>query len=1803
MSAPRLAALVAVLLAGARLCAAAPDHLTSRPLPAAPADTVLKVGGKLSTPAGQPRRLRLPDGALLLVRAGSTLSLPEAGKLELSRGEVFVQSAAGKLAPGLTVRTPKRTVQASDSRFLVRASDAGTAVAVATGSIKVQGLEAPLGAGQLLAEKAERPQRAPRLSHLVAWTRQLRQAAPLVPASEHQGGTLIARDPDGQEAKLELRRYHIDVHVEDGFARTTIDLTYFNQSEERLEGTFRFPLPPDASLSRLAMYVDGKLMEGGMAERERARAAYETIVWEKKDPALMEWVDGSTFKMRVFPLEARQEKRLLLSYSQRLPSLYGQLSYRFPAGHSLGQVRQWSLHVRVKDGKDTAWLCDSHTLTATKDGADLLLAASQKEARLDRDVVLQLHEKTSEPVRFSSHSQDGFNYLLLRYRPDLLAATQPSRRDWVVLVETSGDRDPLLARTQIELVRSLLHGAGGDDTFVVLAAGTRTKALDKAQRNEPAAVDEVLQRLEEQHLVGAFDFGAALRAARPHLEAAKNPLLVHVGSGIPAMGLRQPKELLAHIPKGTRYVGVGVGRRWERSLMQALAEKTGGYFGQVNPDEDVAWRGLDLASLLQQPRLLDASVSDPGGKVTFLPFSRLVSQGEELAAVARFKGQPPARLRVRGLLEGKQFVRELAVKEVRDRAAYLPRSWAKLEIERLLAEDALKHKEAVVELSKQMYVLTPFTSLLVLESEEMYARFKVDKGRKDHWALYPAPAKIPVVFEPLDGSPGDPKKGIKPAPRVVRRTILQRDTMAEAVREPGKVDATRLALLDGRPWRAVFTWLAEQTGKPVVGPFMPTGSFAFINPGKQLSTIPEVIESINEALLSSSQTQKYYLINRERSFTLVPADEKIDETLIPRIAPEEVENRGPTELVSMSLKLKTTVAADLAPEVKKLLGPFGEVVPMETANQLIARDTVASLRRIRKAVHDMDKRVSMGEMNDLRDRAVAAAVNASSLRERNNWLEGQLRLYARPAYTADDRLFYDLLSYAPGLNTTAADVAAVLESEARLTTHNRPGRIAREARALIDRARKATWRRLTLPADGLTPAYHIDFDGAGRYAWERVLPSGLREKVVCDGKTLWHVYPELGLAARRTVSRHHRIAFNARLPFALPSAADLARGADLEALDERSVALVPHGAKEAKKHVRLVLAFAEDGALAERRLVEMPAKKVLRREVYADDGSWKVLDAKGKGLLSVKAKLEEAEAPALKADVSKLVVLDLPYRSPEHTKQALGIEKKAHTELSFAQANALLASLVASGDANAARDVFVNALARNEQRQLGYYVLLACAGANLDSDNLDVLEAHPHEPLAHYLALHSSPVLRKHASRWAAASNVWGKGLLRRLGLAHALLQRWASGKSLGATASQRRGERQRALAYVKEYRGTALAWALLGLMQDRTAEESDAERPRAYAELDEAYRLFEDSPALSGLARYEQARCLWRAGQAEQARKLFLALYRQARKGGQLLRLDGDFRAALLEAKEGGWLALLRQTADELVKDKQRFAVLTLARQCWQVDDQVMARRLLSAALADVPVAGKEGLALYQNALAWLMQTDQREAADALLRKLLADPEHAKRPQLWRQAATLAQQREQPARALDCLEKALALEYADLPEVINLQQVRQDYRSLLNSYAELTKSLATLRLPPPAGFRQRVIRAADRWRALDRDQEEACKLAAAVLRGLGEKELAFDYLVTPVGLRPGEADAWSGLAGQLVRWGERGLADRAYQSAFQRESSNAQILWDRAENLRQAGRLVQARALYRQIASSEWQPRFATLKTQARWMTQLAFP
>jgi hypothetical protein len=1777
------------------------ERLTSRPRAAAPQAKPAAVGDEVRTDPGQRRRLVLADGSVVYVRDRAEVKVTGERRLRLSKGDIFVDVApGGKGAAAFTVTTPNRELTCDRGAFSVSiVPDPGdkdrTGIIVARGRVKVKGVDAEVRAGQEFPFIGDKIIAAPRVSSAAGWARDLMAAAeaPLVPASQYGGGALVAVDPDGQEAKLSLRKYHIDVSVEDGFARTTIDQTYFNHTASRLEGTFYFPLPPDASLSRLAMYVDGKRMEGGMVERDFGRQVYEKIVTSQRDPALLEWVDGSTFKMRVFPLEARQEKRVILSYVQKLPSLDEQQTYRFPAGHSLETVRDWSFHARVKGGANSfGWECATHRLKSHKDGPDLLLDVAEKDTRPNRDVVLTLADTSvantpfDESVRFSSFEQDGQQYLMLRYRPALAnenLKSEISNRNWVFLFESSGDRDPLLARTQIEVIRGLLANAEPDDTFAVLTAGTRVHAFaDKPRPVTPENVQAAMTFLEGSHLVGALDLGRALAEAEPFLKAGKDAYLVHVGSGVAAMGERRDDVLAKRLPAGVRYVGVGVGRRWNRALMKQAAERSGGYFTQINPDEPVAWRAFDLAATLNTPRLLDVTVTDKAAKATFLSFSNMVAQGEELCAVARVgEGAAlPEMVAVRGRLNGAAFARDLPVKGVTTNVGHLPRTWAKLEIERLLAEDALKNKEAVVGLSKSMYVMTPFTSLLVLENEEMYEQYKVDRGRKDHWALYPCPDKIAVVYDPLPGMPADPNKPGKPSAAQVADTV----TVRGGVR--GAEARERLLRMEYLSRRAA----------------MSPEDFGAVAAAVRKMREDVFLKGANDAEDDGLIAKKMARMEREYSLEkAVP-----DAPAMPRRAPV-----GHVERI-----MGTTTPAETLQFSGESIRQFIVTRGLEVGGggtpdiqEQIADESPSRFRPVGGFGGGLGG-LGGGMGGSFSGSAGGAKKHLEDAKRKLDIPEEPDSLiYQRPRFNGDDRLFFDLVSYAPGMDTSRADLLAVIEAEAAPSPMSRPGTVADGARRLFDKARPRGWQTLTFPAEGDRPGFSIAFDGGGRYACERTLPPGIRERVVCDGKALLHTYPDLGLGARRTVSRFHRLEFARTVPWAIPDPDDMARGADLKLTGERTVAVVPHGAEGRKDadgkpvpYAVVQFVFAEDGRLAERRVVEMPTDKVRYRQVFGADGTITAKDGDGKELAVIKAKLADGQKPGLKPDTKGLVVLPLPYRDVATTRKALGIEKKSNEQLTFDEVRALLAAEFAAGNADGALTVCRQSLFARDQKQLGLYVLLAACGVNLDAGNADVLEEHLHEPLAQYLALHSSPVLRKHASQWAVGSGQWRDGYLQHLAVTHALYQRWGNSKALGATEEKRREERDRALEYVRRNKGTAFGWGLLCLIKDRADEDEGKKKDvrDIHKELAEVWPLFRDVPALAYAAEYEHARSLWKAGQHTEARQRFVDLYEQTLKDGGLPRIDGEFRAALLGvAPEADlWGDLMRKTAASLIEGKKRPAVLALASQCRQLDDDALAGALVATALDGIK-DDKERQGMTLAAVELLAESGEYAEADRLLRGLLDDAELTKRADLWRLAVRLAEKREQPARQFECLERALDAEYRALPEVINLREVRHEYGRLLGHYEEMANALERLKLRPPADFTARVVRTADRWRALDPDGNNACEVAGRVLRKLGEQELVWDYLTTPVGRRPNESGPWVELATTLSRTGELALADRAYAAAFEAEPTDAQILWDRAQNLRRSGKSAEAQKLYRQLAEGDWQPRFQWVRTQAKWQLE----
>lgn len=1742
--------------------------LRPRARKAAPTVERLVAGASVRTEAGQRRRAVLPDGSVLYVNEDTDVRVG-ARRLNLVRGELFVE-----VAPALerfVVDTAAGVVTGQGTKFGVRQAGAGTEVLVTQGEVEVAG-DTRVRAGQQLAFGDAAPSAAPRASHAFGWTRDLMAAAesPLVPASEYGGGALVAVDPYGQEMRLSLRKLHVDVHIEDGFARTTIDQTYFNHTMGRLEGTFYFPLPPDASLSRLAMYVNGKLMEGGMAERGHARNVYEQIVHRQQDPALLEWVDGSTFKMRVFPLEPRREKRVVLSYTQKLSAAYGETRYRFAAGHNLGVVRDWSFRARLRGRAGAPWDCRTHELEARTDGADLVLAGEASGVIPDTDVVVTLYlpepedGEAARDTRFATVLHEGERYLMVGVRPELPAAQGRARRDWIFLFEASGDRDPVVARVQVDVIKSLLQNAEGGDTFSILTAGTRVQAYAAEPRPcTRAEIDAALAFLDRTHLVGALDLGQALRATASFVEAAADPYLVHLGSGVPVVGEREVDALLEEVPAGATYVGVGVGKRWQRTFMKAAAARSGGFVTQINPDEQVGWRAFELKATLDAPRLLDVRVTGLPDEQSFLAFDDAAVQGDEIVAVARLeKGAAlPRSVLITGRLGGQAWQREVAVPELRAMpasAGYLPRSWAKLEIERLVTAGAEANKDAIVKLSMAMYVMSPFTSLLVLEDEAMYAQFGVDRGRKDHWALYPCPEEIEDRYE-APGAAATPTVGAggrAPREAVLKSIIVRGDA-------PLFVDpATQWSYSEG-----LTAWQMDMGGAAPEEYWFTTTLSAET---RQRIPIPVAVGAI-------------------RAFS---AGDGVQRTGGLDVLGGNL-NLGQPIFSGSEFRFTNTFADELKLGFDLPFPPYSAFVPStETGTGSFFMGTG---RRSSLSLADIPTKLPW----------VARHFAAPDEDEvPSYWLRDLAAppdlLYRRPAISASAPLFGDLLVYAPAMNTSVADIAATLEREARPDAALAAGRMDDAARQLIEAARARGWEKVMVPGGARSPSFDVVFDGTGRYVYERTTETGLREQVTCDGSTLTHLYPELGVGAKRLMGRAHRAALRQLVPWALSSPADLACGADVLAIDDHTVALVPSGAQPADRRLHLV--FAADGRLAERQLVRGAPATVVLREIYGEDGQvqWRgTEDGTEKVQLELRFARGSASEPSLRVDARDLVVLPMPLRTREHVLQQVagagaGFDPNTDSLAAWTEdeALALIGADLAGRGAEIMQIAAERFMAHGDQR-VGFYTLIA-AGRQLWSMHEDLslmrvsprtydpLAEHPDSPVARYVGWYLASFCDSR-SAGDVDTGPLGVSLFADLAEFRWLQTLWSSGGFGGLGGTERQSAIDRAIEFVRSCSVPALAQAAAWIVMPHLTGDDNR---RALAE---AQLAMTEDPALGYVARYERARLLRQLDRKDEARQVFAALHEEALAAGELPRVDADFQRAF----DKDWGAVMRAAAERLGRDGRLVDVVLLAWQCHQLGDAALADEILTST-AKWSGDDRSQLASLAGVL-YLWHTGQHARASAWLEPLLEDEALGAQPAVLRLAARVAEQDGKLAVALRRQEAALDAEYRDLPEVIDLQAVRQDYGGLLAQYEQLAKAITTLQTEAPAAFAARVVRAADRWRSLDSDPTQACQAASRVLQLLGLEDLAWDYLTTPLAAKPNEAAPWLAMAGELQGRGDYELADRAYAQAFAAESTNAQVLWDRAQNLLQVGRQEEARGVLRQLANGEWQPRFAGVQERAR--------
>ncbi|MCA9661195.1 MAG: hypothetical protein KC486_22835, partial [Myxococcales bacterium] len=549
-------------------------------------------------------------------------------------------------------------------------------------------------------------------------------------------------------------------------ALTEIEQTFYNEAPLVLEGTYRFPIPADATISGLSLLVGNKWEDAAMLEKERARAIFKEIVEATvpRDPALLEWEQGNIFKLKIFPIPGRGARKIRLRYTQVLPAVGDNLRYRYPlsgasSGASGTAIGSFAFNIDVDREELPADAMESlRTPMATLERRDLgdriNLSTTQRDFRPVHDLGVDIPLPAAEKrMHAETHlDKDGQAYFMVAVEPNLpmKADTRPTR--YAFVLDRSHSTTPELWTVARAMVGAMTEALGENDQFTVLACDTACDALPGGILSPSAAsLASIDTFLEGQTLAGASDVGGMMRAAAEHLRMAKAPaageqVIVYLGDGNVSAGELAPDELLRHLkPKleGIRVQSVALGARSDLLLLGALAEETGGDLVQADAKDDLRDLVRELRLRAAVPVARDVELELPQGMVYVHP-SKVGSlrAGDPLVLVGKLSGPVDGELKIRAKgPDGAAIADTFAVKLAADRAdtqgrhTHLPRTWAAEEIEDLTAHQGFSAKRTIIELSKRYTVLSRYTALLVLENDAMYREFNVvrNAGQTDEW--------------------------------------------------------------------------------------------------------------------------------------------------------------------------------------------------------------------------------------------------------------------------------------------------------------------------------------------------------------------------------------------------------------------------------------------------------------------------------------------------------------------------------------------------------------------------------------------------------------------------------------------------------------------------------------------------------------------------------------------------------------------------------------------------------------------------------------------------------------------------------------------------------------------------------------------------------------------------------------------------------------------------------------------------------------------------------------------------------------
>tara|TARA_Y100001956_G_scaffold70346_1_gene74284 strand:+ start:11791 stop:13884 length:2094 start_codon:yes stop_codon:yes gene_type:complete len=591
----------------------------------------------------------------------------------------------------------------------------------------------------------------------------------------------LLKPVNSQYKDLQIESHHVDVAIQDGYATTSIEQTFYNPNDTELEALYSFPVPQKAVVGEFIYWINGSPVIAEAVSKEKARKIYNDQKAQGNATALTEKDQYKTFDIRVYPVQPQQSVKVKLVYMQDALLDHGIGRYVYPleeGGVDEAKNSFWTRNDKVEqdfsfnvtlrsaypvddvrlpahpaamitqqaDGEHTTWKVNiSNQISNTVQEGESVQTA-HASMRLDQDVVFYWRLQEGLPGRVDmvayrdpESSKRGTVKLTFTPGDDLTRVTQG--RDWVFVLDKSGSMSGKYS-TLVEGVRQGLGKLPSEDRFRVVMFDSYTYDLTGGFVSvNPTNVSKALQSIEQVEPSNGTDLYEGMSAAIRKLDDDRPTGIVLVTDGVANVGVTEKRRFFELMENhDVRLFTFIMGNSANTPLLVPMTKLSNGVAMSVSNADDIIGHLMSITSKLTHQAYRNIQLDIDGVKIKDLTPEQISSlyRGEQLIVFGHYftGGEADIKLTMDIGGESRAYRTKVMLPDTATEHPELERMWAFSAIRDLQEQmDYLEQKDsdkeqAIEDIALEYGLLTDYTSLLVVQ-EDVFQQLGMERKNQE----------------------------------------------------------------------------------------------------------------------------------------------------------------------------------------------------------------------------------------------------------------------------------------------------------------------------------------------------------------------------------------------------------------------------------------------------------------------------------------------------------------------------------------------------------------------------------------------------------------------------------------------------------------------------------------------------------------------------------------------------------------------------------------------------------------------------------------------------------------------------------------------------------------------------------------------------------------------------------------------------------------------------------------------------------------------------------------------------------------